>query len=610
MSKDISKSPEMLQKEAALKALQTQLKKRQTVLKSLKTRLTNTQDNIDNTQRNIQNGILNNMSKLDDLRLEIIELAKKFGESKNISAEDKVGLTQIAEELTGESLFGEQFDEYKAQREAMEKGEFEFEEEFRAKMNDVYAQFKVKPEEEEQRNIREVFIKLSKKFHPDLARTDQERTDYHAMMQQINEAYKNNDIQTLLNLEQAYLIEELDYSGKAITIDVLDEAIKRFQRDLELIEGQIERTSLELKNLRNSDMGQMLTALNKAEREGEGISGMSAQVQEMTSELSRFRDALKDSIELDDVSPSLMALIDPFAGTPLGGIGITPGMTEKEMTQKFMESIMNGNADPNEMMQELIKQSVGMEDNPFDEEGGSLLDLFNMDEPEYDPIENPQFPIGSYVKVKNKLSNPNNEEIEMKGWVGQVTEAYYRDGDYETYSVAFDSIAMQEIPQETLEEILLDDGDFRAYEFSPNLLEVAKPRSTMKEDNLVYRRLLHENKWGFLEDDQAERLKSILLADPEISDIENWENYLSENLVFPFNVKTLGELGPLTKFKVTDIDSVHETHGIIMTVQKGKQKGTFPLSDMTVIKTKNSNYTIVDDYLQWAEDTLYASDFL
>jgi hypothetical protein len=172
-----------------------------------------------------------------------------------------------------------------------------------------------------------------------------------------------------------------------------------------------------------------------------------------------------------------------------------------------------------------------------------------------------------------------------------------------------DSISSQQIPKETLEDILLNDGEFRVYEFSPDLLETTEPRSTKKEDDVTHKRLFHENKWAFLQGDQAERIKNILLADIHVSDIENWINYLNKNLSFPFNVKTLGELGPVMKFKVTGIDSINETHGIIMTVEKGKQKGSFPLSDMAVTQKKNPNYHIVQDYLEWAEDTLYTSDF-
>ncbi|MGB0863393.1 MAG: calcium-binding protein, partial [Saprospiraceae bacterium] len=605
MDKNISKSPEMLQKEEALKALQTQFKKRQRVLKSLKTRLTNTQTKIDTTQRDIHSTLFEGMNRLDNLRLEIIELAKTFEKSENISDEDKAALAEIASELTGEDLFGPGFSEYKAQREAMEKGEFEFEEDFRAKMNDAYEQFRVKPKEEEQRNIREVFIKLSKKFHPDLARTDKEREDFHTMMQQINEAYKSNDIQTLLDLEQAYLIEELDYSGKAITIDVLDEAIKRFKRDLELIEGQIERTSAEIKNLRDSEMGQMLTAVKKAERDGDGISQMTAEIEGTIEELIRFRDALKDSVELDEISPSMMAMLDPFADTPLDGLGITPDMTEEEMMQKFMEGVMSGKVSPNEMMQELAQQQGGMMDDSLNDQGGSLMDLFNMNEPEYEKVENPQFPIGSYVKIKERVGNPHDRKLQMKGWVGQVTNAFYREGHKETYDVAFDSEAMKLIPKSLLQEILINDDDFRVYEFSPNLLEKTTPKSTVQEDTLVYKKLYHENKWSYLNSDQEERIKNILLNNIELNEFESWANYLDKSLSFPFNVKTMGELGPIQKLQVLDVGFLDETHGVIMLVKKGKTKGSYPLADMEVVKKKTPNYQIVEDYLEWAEDTLY-----
>jgi hypothetical protein len=193
----------------------------------------------------------------------------------------------------------------------------------------------------------------------------------------------------------------------------------------------------------------------------------------------------------------------------------------------------------------------------------------------------------------------------MKGWVGQVINAFYREGGHETYDVAFDAKAMQAMPKSLLQDILGNDDDFRVYEFSPNLLAATKPRSSAEEDNLVYKKLLHENKWSYLDEDQEKRMKDILLKNIEQSDLENWKNYLEAHLSFPFDVITMGELGPIQKLKITGIDYIDGTHGIIMTVKKGKIIGNYPLADMEVKKEKSANYQIVEDYMEWSEDTLY-----
>ena len=269
MEKNIAKSLEMLAREAKIKELQTGLKKRKSVLKSLKTRLKNTKTEIEDVQRNVQNIMFSKMSKMEGLRVKIGELALKMKENKHFSKADKKALDEMAKEFLGENIFGDQFDEIREAQRKAEEGDFDFDENFRAKMNDVFQEFQVAPEEKEQRNIRKVFIKLSRKFHPDLAENDTQAKEFHSIMQQINEAYKANDIHTLLEMEQLYLMEEFDFAASSITIDVLQQEIDRLQRDVDFINGQVDRTSLEIKQLRKSNMGSMLTGLKKADREGE-----------------------------------------------------------------------------------------------------------------------------------------------------------------------------------------------------------------------------------------------------------------------------------------------------------------------------------------------------
>lgn len=609
MSKNIAKSPEMLQKEATILDLKKRLKKRKTVLKSLKTRLGNTQKNIDDVQRQVHSQLFSKMSELDNLRLQIIELSKQFSKSKNISKEDKEALIGMAEDLTGEDLFGEDFSEYKAQREAMENGEFEFEENFRAKMNDAYAQFRVQPEEKEQRSIRNVFIKLSKKFHPDLAKNDKEAEEFHSMMQEINEAYQNNDIQRLLEFEQMYLIEEVDFTGKAVTIDILQEEINRLERDLDFINGQVERTSLEIKDLRASDMGQMLTSMDKAEREGQGISLMVLEMQESIDQLSVLRDGLKDSIKRDEISPILINMMqefsNPFAGTAMEQLEISPDMSQEEVMGQVLSKMMSGEVDPNELLNEMM----GMmgEDSPFD----SPFDIFGDDDDfdDVEEIDDPDLPIDSHVRITRAVSHPFMKKLKMKNWVGTVIRAYYDEEDKETYEILLDAESLKQIPSRVIEAMELDDEDIRLLRLYRNQLAASEPRSNRQEDFTTYRTLKHQFHWNFLDNDrQAERIKNVMLAHPASIDVENWMEYLIPRLNFPFKGVTLGALGAEVNIKVLDFAFVDEDYGIIMNVQEGRRKGTYPLMDMQITDKKHSNYRSIlqdiEDYQIWAEDIL------
>jgi hypothetical protein len=60
-------------------------------------------------------------------------------------------------------------------------------------------------EKADKRNIREIYIGLAKQLHPDKASNEAQRERNEAAMKLITEAYENNDIITLLNLEIKYL---------------------------------------------------------------------------------------------------------------------------------------------------------------------------------------------------------------------------------------------------------------------------------------------------------------------------------------------------------------------------------------------------------------------
>ena len=159
MSHQISKSPEILAKEAVIKKLQAQLKKKKTRLKGLKTRLQNTKEAITKIQREGSGKMFSKVAEMEKVRVELVELVKKLLKLKSINKEDKHLLKDMQETFESEELFGEGFQEMKEQMEEMEEMksgnyDFNFDENQRAKMQDLFEQFAVKPDEQEQKNIR------------------------------------------------------------------------------------------------------------------------------------------------------------------------------------------------------------------------------------------------------------------------------------------------------------------------------------------------------------------------------------------------------------------------------------------------------------------------
>lgn len=581
MSKKIAKSPEILLKEAKIKDLQAHLKKRQTTLKSLKTRLKNMQSDISEISRKSQTQILDKMLKVDTLRKELVALTKELKKVKGISREDKEQLTIMANELAGEDVFGENQEDLNDYRERMENPEYNFDEDYRAKMRDMFQHFRVPIEEKEQKDIRKVFIKLSQSFHPDRAKNEKEEKEFHQMMLQINEAYQIGDIQTLLELERLYLVNNLDLNEvKALTVDVLQKEIDRLDREIEFIDNQVTRTSKEISNLRNSELGGLLTDVKKAERSGEGgLDEMSDGLDQMIAMFEKLKEGFEDSIKRGEISPILNDMVmTGFDGMFQEGMDIFDELGGDEFDEEDIASLMD-----------------------------MLSDGFFGGNDEYDrAIKNLKFKIGSSVKVVKPVKSEVMPGVKMKGWEGRVINAYAGVGGKEIYEVEFDSITLNQIPVKNLKEAIEELVDFSEHEFMVNELEKSKPRDKKKDTITTYRTLLHKYCWSELDDKkQAERLQKIMMSKPEKMDLENWDDYLEKSLKFPFKVETKGIIFngvPMGQtLTVERLLGKNEDFGHLVGCEFKGQRISYPLIDLMAEDESGKNYEILDDYSEWGD---------
>lgn len=605
MNNEITKHPDLIKKEGIIRDLQKQLKKKQTTLKSLKTRLQNMQKDVEDISRKVQTMVMAKLEEIDKLRNEIAELARVLKKSKNIGREDKEALTAIAEELSeDDEMFGSGYAKYKEQKEKMETGDFDFDEEHRAKFRNIFQEFQVKPPEKEQKNIRKIYLKLSQKFHPDLAKNKKEEEDFHKMMLQINDAYQKNDIHTLLELERMHLMESFDFDSSSMTIDVLDKEIERLEREVKFLEGQINRTSAEVKNLRKSELGQMLTSINRAEKDGEGFDEMAAQQDEMIAALTQVRDGLKESVEIDGISPKITEII---FGNPGGGYD-DDSLDDLEA----MMQMMNGDKEPSpEEMLEMLSKMMTQSDGHAG--GGDFFefgDIFDMEE-EYEKIEDPKFPVGSFVKVKANRKNYIDEETRMKGWEGQVIEAYYDEDGAETYKVSFDSQTINQIPDDLIQEAVLMGVEFNEEDFLEKELTATKSRDTEIERIAACRQRFHQWNWELYDEAQGQRIKKIMLTEVSLPDTANWDNYFQKHLTFPFSAKTRGvyEFGGIPggrSCQVYGFEYLDAENGFIMSIKPrgSRQRITHPLVDLQAVKGSKKMKEALDDYHEWGGNIL------
>jgi len=583
MSKEIAKSPEVLEKEATIKTLQSQLKKKKTTLKSLKTRLQNTKDKVTEIQRAGSGQIMSKMSQMDKLRLEILELVQQMRKLKGLSRADKAALKDMEREFSDGDMFGEDFQAYKDKMEEMEEGDFEghFDENERARMRDIFETFAVKPDKEEQKDIRKIFISLSQKFHPDKATTKADEEEYHQMMQQINEAYQAGDIQTLLELEQLFLLEEhVDLSkAQSWTVDVLEQAIAKLKRDLQFIESQISRNSAELKNLRASDLGQMLTDMKRAEKAGQGMDAALGQLDESIDRLTEMRDAFAESIKLGNISPLNELMMAENANQP----------SQAEM-MAMLEDMMSGKMDPNDL--------ANMFGDVDDDD-----DFFGFGDDEDEAVENAKFKEGTSVKIGKKVIDEDSG-MDLSGLVGRVVDVYY---DYEEeiiYEIELDSLSLNKLPAKYVEEMVRTEEDFQNFELYENQLKKCQARDSKADTKGAYRTYLHRYIWNYLDEATQKRLQTILLQVPDLLDWENWQLFLNKQLKFPMAAKSRGmmEFRRGEKIKITRLAGYNEEVGLIVDVSYRNRPGNYPLFDLIPAAKNAKLKQIFDDYLIWAQE--------
>jgi len=583
MSKEVAKSAEVLEKEALIKDLQSQLKKRKRTLKGLKTRLENTKNDITDIQRSGSGEVISRMSQIEKLRVELVDLVKQMTKMKGLSRMDKAALKDMERGFASEDMFGEQFKSFKEQMGEMEDFDFEgqFGENERAKMRDIFATFAVKPTKEEQKDIRKVFISLSQKFHPDKARTKADEEEYHQMMQKINKAYQAGDIQTLLELERLFLTENLDLTKvQSLSVDVLEQEIERLNRDLQFIENQIDRNSAELKNLRASDLGQMLTDMKKAEKEGMGMDTALAQLDDSIEHLTKMRDAFAESIKVGHIGPINELMMAEQTNQP----------SQQEMLD-MLSDMMNGKVDPSDLADMF---GAGTEDNDDD-----LFDMFGLDEEE--EVEGAKFQIGDSVKIAKGVEE---DGINVGGLQGRIQDIYYDFNDEIICEVELDSLSLKKLPADFIMEMVEEEEDFQNFEIEENQLKKARPRDSEEDTIGAYRKLLHKNMWQDVLPSIQKRLRTILLLKPALPDHENWFIYLDRHLRFPINAKCRGliDFRKGDKMKVTGIAGFNAEAGIIVNVVYKGRIGDYPLFDLLADNKKTSVKEIFSDYFLWAEE--------
>jgi hypothetical protein len=122
-----------------------------------------------------------------------------------------------------------------------------------------------KPDRDELKKIRQLFLRLAEVFHPDRTADPKLRKYHTEVMQEINQAYQSGDLAKLLAIEQKHQLGEI--------IDRKDpnDLLRRYQqieREHEFLKSQFEQLKLEVRATKNTEQGSMVAEYQKLTKAG------------------------------------------------------------------------------------------------------------------------------------------------------------------------------------------------------------------------------------------------------------------------------------------------------------------------------------------------------
>lgn len=142
------------------------------------------------------------------------------------------------------------------------------------------------------RKIRETFLSLAEIFHPDKVKDSETQKRHTEIMKEINKAYQEGDLARLLEIEQQYQV------GQYVDINNEDELTRKcnqITQQNEILKNQYEAIKKELRLVKKTPEGAMVSDCRKASKEGiDAIGRMVEQVESEIRNIAIIRDFVKD----------------------------------------------------------------------------------------------------------------------------------------------------------------------------------------------------------------------------------------------------------------------------------------------------------------------------
>jgi len=176
---------------------------------------------------------------------------------------------------------------------------------------------------DENRQIRQTFLRLAEIFHPDKASDPETQMHNTEIMKEINKAYQDRDFARLLELEKKYV------DGKNIDLDSSDDLTRRCEvlaRTNLLLKEQYEAILAELKIAKRTPEGEMVMDYRRAKREQ--VDMVDVMVEKLEQQIG-FTEEIRDFVK--DFRDNRISLKEFLEGPEC----------ERDMRQRMMEDFLS-----------------------------------------------------------------------------------------------------------------------------------------------------------------------------------------------------------------------------------------------------------------------------
>ena len=227
------------------------------------------------------------------------------------------------------------------------------------------------------------------------------------------------------------------------------------------------------------------------------------------------------------------------------------------------------------------------------------------------------FKIGDYVKVKKGILEPQEGKYNLEDWQGEIINTFIDKRDGSVVLIKWDSITLRNMPENFIIECIQEALEFSEMYLGADEVTQAECRSNDNEVNNAVRELNEKYDYvqpkagntGDEELDKQEKLIEEILdgvnRENESEVEERWEEYLENNLEFPFKAEVAYRDEDTEKIEngdildVKKISGTFDLYGIIVETRKGRYKHDVPLCELEVSDKLSDNYIKVEAYNLW-----------